>query len=89
MEVLPQNLVAAAKALGDWSHRFPQARFLVLAARGLEPYELLLREAGALHVVFSPRSLDPLLRLIRRHLARAPQPELTLEESVWAGLPWG
>lgn len=87
-EVLPQNLAAVAKGLSEWSRRFPQTRFLALAACGLEPHELLLREAGAIHVTFSPRSLAPLLRLVRRHMARAPQPDLKLEESIWAGLPW-
>ena len=89
VEVLPPNLAAVAKALSDWSRRFPHARFLALAARGLEPHELLLREAGAIHATFSPRSLAPPLRLIRRHLGRAPQIELTLEEVILAGLPWG
>jgi hypothetical protein len=89
LEILPQNLVFMAKAVGDWSRHFPHARFIVLAARDLEPHELLLREAGAIHVTFSPRSLSPLLRLVRRHLARAPQPERTLEETIWTGLPWG
>ncbi|MBC7855192.1 MAG: hypothetical protein IAF94_17310 [Pirellulaceae bacterium] len=88
-EFQPKNLVAVAKALSDWSRRFGDARFIALASRGLEPHELLLREAGAIHVTFSPRSLSPLLRLIRRHLARAPRPELTLEESMEARLPWG
>jgi DNA-binding response OmpR family regulator len=89
LEILPQNLVSMAKAVGAWSRHFPSARFLALTARGMEPHELLLREAGAMHVTFSPRSLSPLLRLVRRHLARAPQPERTLEEAIWAGLPWG
>jgi hypothetical protein len=89
LEVLPQNLISMAKALGDWSRHFKSARFVALAARGLEPQELLLWEAGAIHVTFSPRCLSSLLCLIRRHLARAPQPERTLEEAIWAGLPWG
>jgi hypothetical protein len=89
VEALAQNLISMTKALSDWSRRFPHARFIALAARDLEPHELLLREAGAIHVAFSPRSPASLLRLIRRHLARAPRPELTLEEANWAGLPWG
>ena len=88
IEILPQNLVSLAKVLGDWSHRFSHTRFIALAARGLEPNELLLREAGAIHVTFSPRSLVPTIRLIFRHLARAPDPVRTLEEATWAGLPW-
>ena len=89
VEVLPQNVDTVAKALREWSRRFSNARFIALASRGLESQELLLRDAGAIHVTFSPRSLGSLLRLIRRHLGRAPQPKLTLEEAIWAGLPWG
>jgi hypothetical protein len=89
VEVLPQNLCAAAGALTDWSRRFPHARFVALAARGLERHEMLLREAGAIHVTFSPRSLSPLLRLIGRHLARAPKKEEPLEAAIWGALPWG
>src|SRR5207237_815776 len=88
IEVLPQNLVSVTKALGDLSRQFPYTRFIALAARGLESHELLLREAGAIQVTFSPRALAPLLRLIRRHLAQTPQLERTLEEAIWAGLPW-
>lgn len=88
VEVLPQNIVVVARSLSDWSLRFPHARFVALAARGLEGHELLLRESGALEVVYSPRKLLPLVRLIGRHLTRAPKTEQTLEEAIWGGLPW-
>lgn len=89
MEVLPQNIAAVARSLSDWSLRFPHARFIALAARGLEGHEWLLREAGAIHVIFSPRSLSPLLRLIGRHLARVPKRKEAMEVATWSALPWG
>jgi hypothetical protein len=61
---------------------------LFLADEELSPVEPQLRETGAAHVAFSPRDLRGAVRLIRRHLARAPQPALTLEESILARLPW-
>ena len=89
VEVLPQNLVSLVKAASDWTCRFPHARFLAFVARGLEPHELVLRESGAIHVVYTPRLLFPLLKLIRRHLARVPKAGRTLEQAIWSGLPWG
>ena len=71
VEVLPQNIAVVARSLREWSVCFPHARFIALAARGLEEHDLLLRESGALEVAYSPRKLLPLVRLIGRHLARA------------------
>ena len=88
VEVLPQNVAAVARSLGDWSVCFPHARFVALANRGLEGHDLLLREFGALEVAYSPRKLLPLIRLIRRHLARAPKTDQTMEVAIWRGLPW-
>jgi hypothetical protein len=88
IEILPKNAIEMSRGLIDLSSKFSDSRWIALAARGLEPFELQLREAGAVHVLFSPRSLSPALRLVRRHLSRAPQPRLSLEESIWVRLPW-
>ena len=94
----PESIVAievgaatVAKTLAQvaaWRIRCPAARFLLLAEPDLEAIEPSLREAGAVHVVYSSRDLAATVRLVRRHLARAPQPQLSLEESIWAALPW-
>jgi hypothetical protein len=89
IEVTSQNLVPAVRALADYQSRFPHVRLIALADRGLAEHELTLREAGALHVALSPRSLAAPLRLIRRHVARAPAAEQTLEEAIRSRLPWG
>ena len=88
MEVGEASLVRVATRLAAWSKRFPDAAFLILAEEQLVPLEPRLRETGALHAVFSPRDLSATVRLIRRHLARAARPPQTLEESIWARLPW-
>jgi hypothetical protein len=48
----------------------------------------LLREAGATHVLFSPRQLSPLVELLLQQAARLPVPPLT-QGRVLAELPWG
>jgi hypothetical protein len=86
--VLLKNVVETLRGISDLVTRFPQVRWIALGARGLEPYELQLREAGAIHALFSPRMLSPTLKLVRRHLARAPEPQLSLDEAIWSKLPW-
>ena len=88
IEMTSQNLHPALQALVEYRDRFPHVRLIALADRELAPHELLVREAGAIQIVFSPRSLASSVRLIRRHLARAPKKETTLEEAVWNKLPW-
>jgi hypothetical protein len=60
----------------------------VVAQRGLEPFEWVLREAGAVHVQFSPRSLAATARLILRHIECAPPTELDFREAIWRRLPF-
>ncbi len=85
------STATAAKTLTQvaaWRIHFPAAQFVLLAEPELEAIELMLREAGAAHVVYSSRDVAATVRLVRRHLARCPRPELSLEVSIWAALPW-
>ena len=54
--------------------RVSAARVVVLGSRGLEAGQWLLREAGAVHVVFSPREWPPVVRIVQRHLGAAAGP---------------
>ena len=65
----------------------PEASVIVLADRGLERYELLFREGGAAHVVFSPRELGSVIELLARYTMRTAAGPLT-PERIWAELPW-
>jgi hypothetical protein len=65
------------------------ARVVVLAQRGLEDYEELVRELGAAAFVTSPRDLRPIVRLARGHLAAAPVEESNMIDRIRAQLPWG
>lgn len=82
----------SANRLVDWMFRlerdFPLARAVVVARPRLAAWERLLREAGAVHVATSVRRLAPLACVALRHIGRAPLPELTVTERIWARLPW-
>ena len=67
---------------------FPMARLAVVADRGLAGHEWLMREAGAVHFVCSPRQVGTLAQLACRHLAQVPPPQQSLAERIWASLPW-
>ncbi len=67
---------------------FPAARLAVVADHALAGYEGLMREAGAVHFVSSPRQTGPLAQLACRHLAQVPPPPQSLTERIWANLPW-
>jgi DNA-binding NarL/FixJ family response regulator len=77
-------------ALARVERRHPQAAIVVLADRRLAPYRDLLREAGALHYITSPRRLSEIADIVRRRAARfesAAGPAGPLEE-IRANLPW-
>jgi DNA-binding NarL/FixJ family response regulator len=73
----------------------PEARAIVMAERTLAAYGELVREAGAIHFVVSPRSLGDVAELVRRRIdhlaASAPLGVSDLDdprEKILADLPW-
>jgi hypothetical protein len=85
---LGANVERVLRLLASQQRRFPAARVAVVAERSQADYDSLLREAGAVHVVCSPRHVGLLARLACRHLAEAPAPQQSLAERIWTGLPW-
>ena len=65
----------------------PQAAMLVLMERRLARCIPLLREAGAVHCIVSPRRLGEAVELVQRHAARQPA-AADGPEQVFADLPW-
>jgi hypothetical protein len=94
----PASLVAVEatranlETLVPWMRRllgtFPHARIVVLGSRALEPAQWLLREAGAVHFVNSPRQWQPVVRIARRHLGAAAGPDDSDRQRLWRRLPW-
>jgi hypothetical protein len=87
-ELSAGNVSDLCRQIGRLERDFPLARVAVAADRSLARYEWLIREAGAVHFLCSPRQCGPLAQLALRHLAQAPQPPRSLMQQIWASLPW-
>lgn len=109
IEIRDGNLDEVLAWIANAQHRFPQARAIALLDRsltttrqGVRPSEEqsardvcnALYEAGATEVIESPRRLQPLLELVRRHMNIASRREAELAENLpltdrlWSTLPW-
>ncbi len=88
-EAAEENLEDLLRRMTWFSRDFPNARIALVAQRSMARCEWLVREAGAVHFLTSPRQLTPLAGLVIRHLANVPQPSQSLLERIWASLPWG
>ena len=82
----PETLLPA---IARWSEA--GSVVLVLAAPALADAELVFREAGAIHVVYSPRQLGPAVEILRRRQSRLPSRKTneTPESPFQPRLPWG
>jgi hypothetical protein len=77
------------------NRNFPLSRCVVLMSRALHAWEQVVREAGAIHVVRSPRDLKEVGQLVERHVHNLPpagpmsdkMPD-SLEERILSTLPW-
>jgi hypothetical protein len=89
-ELTETNIDACLAGLHYIESRFPHAALLVLADRKLEPCRALLREAGALHFITSPRRLGEVKAILGRRrnqsypAIRASNPL----DQIIAELPW-
>jgi hypothetical protein len=87
VELSQSNLEPALDLVAEVGRRFPFAAVVVVAPRGWEAYEWLLREAGAVHFTTSPRDGAALARLAVRHVARVPLTGTTFSARIWDSLP--
>ena len=88
VEATTANVDDVLDWLTDIRRDFPQTHVVILGDRGLEQEQWLWREAGAVHVVHSPRRVDEVLRIASRQLeaARAEEPltrEQFMDRSLW------
>jgi hypothetical protein len=88
LEASETNVEPLAGRLANLGRDFAGARAMICGERNMAPWEWLLREAGAVHAVFSPRELAPAARMALCHLAQAPEPQRSFREHVWDRLPW-
>ena len=88
VEVTAENLEQVVAWMCRVRTTFSTVRIIVLGRRGLERCQWLMREAGAAHVVFSPRAVPEVVRIVQRHLGAAPDKDASDRERVWQRLPW-
>ncbi len=65
---------------------FPAAGIVVLCGNETAAYEESIREAGAAHVITSPRHVDPLIRFWRKHCRHHPPREESLMDRILASV---
>ena len=88
-ELTRQNFAGVLPIVSRIGGTFPRARVIILAQRGLDDYQWVLREAGAIHFTSSPRALLGLGDVIRRHFSGIPAPPIaSLAAQAWDELPW-
>ena len=88
IEMTARNLESVLLALPKWQRHFADCRFVVLSAAELAAAEHLLREAGAISVLYSTRHVPAAAKLVSRHGARSPATEQPLESLIQERLPW-
>lgn len=88
VELTRKSVDRVYRLMAEIHCQFPQARIVAFSQPGLESLDVEIREAGAVHVVYSPRQLGSVAKLVERHMALLPMPELSLRESVMSRLPW-
>ncbi|MCU0871561.1 MAG: hypothetical protein MUE50_04385 [Pirellulaceae bacterium] len=88
LEIAPENAEAACGRVAYVTQRFPRVRVVLLADRNLRPFQWLLREAGAVDILFSLGDLPRLQPILRRFGEQMPSSRLGFRDQVWSRLPW-
>ena len=95
LELTAENVRPLLAVLLRLQNELPEVRAIVVAERKLAAYENLVREAGAIHFVVSPRSLGEVAELVRRRAtqleASAARQTDDLDDpraAILANLPW-
>lgn len=91
-ELTGENADQIVALLRSIARRYPSVRAMVVLSRGMQEYEPLVRELGAVHVELSARDGSRMVELAQRHLLRQQNvgPGTgRLTDNVVAQLPWG
>ncbi len=88
VELTAENSLWLAETIVRERYAHPRLRIAVVADRAYAAEEWLMREAGAIHFLTSPRRIDLVAQIVHRHFAQIPPPQLSAVERIWASLPW-
>ncbi|MGD9720281.1 MAG: hypothetical protein AB7O59_07385 [Pirellulales bacterium] len=82
------NRAAVLKIVCRLNAQYPRACTIILAESAMASWELLFREAGAVHFCASPRDVSGISQTLENHFRRQPSPTTDLAQSIWDELPW-
>ena len=88
LEATAANLEPLVGSLQQYRLKLPRVRLVVLGNRQFVDSQWLLREAGAIHVMFSSRAMEPLIRMIRRRWGAVSTVNASAGLPGWMRLPW-
>ncbi len=88
VEVLPENMEATLGHVTRLRKDSTACGVIILQDERWRATEALWREAGAMHVVSTPRNLVPTARLIQRYLTMLEIPPVSFRDTVLRRLPW-
>lgn len=88
LETNASNIEGVLRLMIEMQSSSPQARVIILADVNVQRWEELLREAGAIHVVYSTRRLEQIIAAARQRIAKVQRSNRTLREAIWSRLPW-
>jgi hypothetical protein len=94
VEVAKGRAEIAIATIAKINRQFSHAIVVAVAARGMIGLEVLLREAGAMHAIFSTRQAREIAAIAQKHLASMDQNDFNAEEGnfdqqIAARLPLG
>lgn len=88
LEVQIDNIAQAYQFLGNLSCNYGQARALLLANPSIKPYRWILREIGAVDILFSWQQVPRAVSLVVRHLSMYPSRDRSLRQQIVDRLSW-
>jgi len=88
LEVSPESVESACARLAGLTQRLPHTRVILLADRGLKHAEWILREAGAVGVVYALSDLPRLQPVLRRFREQLPNATPSFHDLIQSRLPW-
>jgi len=93
IEFKPELAEVILAALVKLQRQHPRTIAVVLAERGWSHWEDIVREAGAVHFITSPRQIRELVDIIQMQMRLAqfgdsPRDGLPTEERILQDLPW-
>ena len=88
LELTENNFELVVRGLKHLSRDYPRARAIIFTNRALQHYEWILREAGAIDFLASPRRIQQLAAMADCHIRLAQTDSKIEDQTIWQRLPW-